>query len=245
MTDKAKELILKINLIVSLVLILLIFPGTIIWLVFFPEIAFELTNTLIVVELVVGILFMILLPILGGIKQKPVKAEKIKLEINCYDELKCFLNEKLVHKGYKILKTSTTASCELTLFLKQQKFSTLDCFAIVNADELTDPLLEESNKCITEQLSEYYKGKTITDRVNMIAVFCVQRITPAFQRLVNGNIQQGLKNGRLPVGISFGGGNIYIAKQNDGFAIAKYKHLRKQFLDIMEIKLASKISNKQ
>lgn len=69
----------------------------------------------------------------------------------------------------------------------------------------------------------------------MISVFCVDRITPAFQKLVNSNVQQGLKNSRLPVGVSLGGKNIYIARQKDGFAITKYKRLRKEFIDIMHL----------
>ena len=39
----------------------------------------------------------------------------------------------------------------------------------------------------------------------------------------------------LPVGISFGGKQIYIANQKDGFAIAKYKKLRKEFMKIMNL----------
>ena len=74
----------------------------------------------------------------------------------------------------------------------------------------------------------------------MISVFCVDRITPDFQKLVNSNVQQGLKNVRLPIGVSFGGKNIYIAKQKDGFAITKYKRLRKEFIDIINLQNINK-----
>ena len=49
-----------------------------------------------------------------------------------------------------------------------------------------------------------------------------------------------LKNARLPVGVSFGGKNIYIAKQKDGFAIKKHKQLRSEFIDIMDLQNISK-----
>ena len=90
-------------------------------------------------------------------------------------------------------------------------------------------------------LNEYYNEKIITDKINMISVFCVDRITPTLQKLLNSNIQQGYKNGRLPVAISFGGKNIYIAKQKDGFAITKYKRLRKQFLKILKQSMQIKL----
>ena len=61
-----------------------------------------------------------------------------------------------------------------------------------------------------------------------------------FQKLVNSNVQQGFKNGRLPVGVSLGGKNIYIAKQKGGFAITKYKQLRREFIDIMNLQNINK-----
>ena len=74
----------------------------------------------------------------------------------------------------------------------------------------------------------------------MISVFCVDRINSTFRKMVNTNAQQGFKNGRLPVGISFGGKNIYISRQSDGFAIGKHKRLRREFIDIMELQDAKK-----
>lgn len=80
-------------------------------------------------------------------------------------------------------------------------------------------------------------GKNCNDvkKTRIIVLICVNRITPAFQKLVNGNICQERYLFKLPVGISFGGKQIYIAKQKGGFAIAQYKQLRKEFLDIMGI----------
>ena len=42
-----------------------------------------------------------------------------------------------------------------------------------------------------------------------------------------------MKNGRLLAGASFGGKILYIGKQEDGFAIAKYKRLRREFLRVV------------
>ena len=128
----------------------------------------------------------------------------------------------------------------LSLFIRSQKFCKLDCVALIKTSELTKEFLQEVNDNITESLKLYYDGKLITDTISMIAIVCVDRITPTFQKLVNSNIQQGLKNFRLPVGISFGGKKIYISKQKDGFAITKYKRLRKEFFKIMQIDIKNK-----
>lgn len=243
MSDRTKELILKTMLVIGMILILLIFPGSILLSILIKN---ETVLNLVIYAIIFaffgsGFLFMILLPIFGGLKQKPVKAEKVPLVFASYNELLDFLNERLVQKEYKTQKvTPILPEGEITVYVKPVKIWTLSCFTIIRVPELSDELLDSANESITNILTEYYGGKAITDTVNMITVFCVDRITPAFQKLVNGNVQQGLKNGRLPVGISFGGKNIYIAKQKDGFAIAKYKRLRREFIDIMELKNTDK-----
>ena len=243
MSDRTKELILKTLLVIGMILILLICPGSILLSILIKN---ETVLNLVIYAIIFaffgsGFLFMILLPIFGGLKQKPVKAEKVPLVFASYNELLDFLNERLVQKEYKTQKvTPILPEGEITVYVKPVKIWTLSCFTIIRVPELSDELLDSANESITNILTEYYGGKAITDTVNMITVFCVDRITPAFQKLVNGNVQQGLKNGRLPVGISFGGKNIYIAKQKDGFAIAKYKRLRKEFIDIMELKNTDK-----
>ena len=53
--------------------------------------------------------------------------------------------------------------------------------------------------------------------------------------MVNCSMEQGLKNGRLVAGISFGGKRVYVAKQVGGLYISKYKKLRKSLIQILEL----------
>ena len=179
---------------------------------------------------------MILAPLFGGLKQPPVKADKFPLAFCSYDDLMNQLRESLLQNGYR----EQSSSPEVTLYVKPVWLSTLECFAIIRVAELSDELLNTMNDRITEILTEYYHGKRITDTVNMISVICVDRITPAFRKLLNSPAQQGLKNGRLPVGVSFGGKNVYVAKQTDGFAIGKYKRMRKQLFSLMNLSDSAK-----
>lgn len=233
-----KEIILKILIVIGMILLVMIFPGSLV-------ISYYITNekmmeiilsSILFSFLGVGILFMILLPIFGGLKQKPVKAEKKPLVFPSYNEFFDFIKKSLLQKNYQLQKAVPISSNgEVMVYVKPSKSWTLAVFTIIRVSELSDELIENANESITNILNEYYDGKVITDTINMISVFCVDRITPAFQKLVNSNVQQGLKNGRLPVGVSLGGKNIYIAKQKDGFAITKYKRLRKEFIDIMRL----------
>lgn len=241
MSDKTKDIILKALLVIDMILF-----GA--WVLFMVIVAFTVTDvvtdedlvtrifyTIFFLFLLVAAIFTILLPIFGGLKQKPVKAEKMILPFESYDEVKAFLEKSLQRKGYSRQKPlPILTNGEVIVYAKASKLCVLDCFAIIRIPELSEEILEVANDNITEILTEYYGGR-ITDTVNMTSVFCVDRITPSFQNLVDSNLEQGVKNGRLVVGISFGGKKIYIARQTDGFAIYRYKQLRKKLFEIMEL----------
>lgn len=243
MSDRTKDLILKTLLVIGMILLFMFFPGGIIISFLVPDQkTFNIIyNTIFFTMVGVGILFMILLPIFGGLKQKPVKVEKVPLVFASYNEFLDFLQMRLLQKEYQLQNNvPISPDGDVTVYLRTPKNWTLACFTIIRVPELSDELLDSANESITNILNAYYGCETITDTINMISVFCVDRITPAFQKLVNNNVQQGFKNGRLPVGVSLGGKNIYIAKQKDGFAITKYKHLRREFIDIMDLQNINK-----
>ena len=243
MRDRTKDLILKTLLVIDMLLMFMVFPGSIFWSILIPseEVATIVFYIIFFTTLGVGILFMILLPTFGGLKQKPIKAEKAPLAFASYNEFLDFLQKRLLQKEYQIQKNvPISPNGEVTVYLRPPKNWTLACFSIIRVPELSDELLDNANESITNILNAYYGCQTITDTINMISVFCVDRITPAFQKLVNSNVQQGFKNSRLPVGVSLGGKNIYIAKQKDGFSITKYKRLRREFIDIMDLQNINK-----
>ena len=241
MSDRTKELILKTLLVVALALLSSIIPVGIFLAIFFPdmdtETATAILNTLLLVAFGVGILCMILMFVFGGLKRKPVKADKYPFAIASYSELLEFLQERLLQRKYKFHKTMPISSNgEITVYLKPAIIKDSCYFAIVRVSELSDELTEEFYTNMDKILADFQDGKSIMGSVDVISLYCVDRITPAFQKLVNTNLQQGLKNGRFIAGISFGGNNVYLAKQEDGFAIMKYKQLREEFIDIMELK---------
>ncbi len=233
MSDKMKEIILKSLLVIEMVLIFAILFVNLV-LPFFVYNYETISNIVLIVSIIDGGLFVILLPIFGGIKRKPVKADIVPIHFKSYYELISYLQASLYQKGYYLQKSLFPfPDGQISVYIKQTKLSVLDCFTIIRVPELSEDILKVANDSVTNILSEYYGNKKIRDTVNMISLFCVDRITPSFKKLINCNINQGLKNGRLVVGISLGGGNAYIAKQVDGFAIVKYRRMRRILVDIM------------
>lgn len=95
MSDKTKELILKTLLVIGMVLLFMLFPGCIFlsMLIPSPEAVNTVLNIIIFAFFGVGILFMVLLPIFGRLRQKPVKAEKASLAFATYNEFMDFTHK--------------------------------------------------------------------------------------------------------------------------------------------------------
>lgn len=188
-------------------------------------------------------LLLILSPFVIPLKPEVVKADKYVSLYASFETLKeqCF--KELSDKGYSTYKSdSLNSHSEIILYVKSFNLKQLDCFAIIRTDELTDDFVETANDRISEFISSYYNKpiERITDTVNMISLFCVNRITPSFRKLLDTPAVQGLKNGRLPVGISFGGKKIYVPKDQSGFFSIKrntkiYKRLREELFEILKI----------
>lgn len=249
MSDRTKEIIIKLNIIISCTFGLLVFLIPMLAAILdggyfeyiqpmpLPQPFYSIWIVDLIAFFVSGIILMILLP-LFGLKQKPVKADRIPLPYNSFEEMVEFLQSVLSknqYQSHELFLLNDQGS--MLLFTRKKKLWELNCLAVIRIPELTDELLEQANNKITEFFVGYYGKERITDWISMIALVCVDRITPPFQKFVNSNVQQGLKNYRLPMGMSFGGKTLYIAKQKDGFAITKYKKLRKDFLDMLDISL--------
>lgn len=195
--------------------------------------------TLWIIDLILFFVFggslMVLLPRFG-LEQKSEKPERTAVPFDSFQDFINFFQKALFDRGYQLQDTvSFLTDAEIRLFIKPLKLWEIECFSVIHVPELSDKEVDAANDTITDILTAYYSGKTITDTVNMTSVFCVERITPTFRKLLNSTMEQGIKNGRLLVGISFGGKNMYISRQNGGFAIGKYRRMRKQLADIMRI----------
>lgn len=235
MNDKTKECILNTIIAVGIVSIVIVFPGSILCAVF-PDTMGVIVQVAFVIASVSGLLLIILLPIFGGIKSKPVKAEVFASPHPSYEDFSHFLNGSLIENGYHLLKTtSLEPEGAVTVYADTLECSEWNCVSVIRVPELTDELTETANNAITDILTGESGRDVITAYVNMISIFCVDRITPTFRKMVNCNMEQGLKNGRLVAGISFGGKKIYVAKQSGGLFIAKYKKLRKRLHQILNL----------
>lgn len=238
MSNRVKEIILKVLIIVGLFSFAFgCFPGGILWvfLIQNEQIVLAIIYAGFFIAMGAGVFFIILSIAFGGLKQKPISPEKYPFPYVNFETLKDFLWPKLLQMQYQEQPPQKlTMGGTITLFAQAIKRGTISCFLIIHVPELTNATIDESNDKATELLTNYYQNQLTANNINVISLFCVDRVTPAFSKLLSIN-QQGFKNGRLLAGISFGSKKLYIAKQKDGFAIGKYKKLRRHFMQIMQI----------
>ena len=171
------------------------------------------------------------------IKPEPVKPDKTPLPYQDFKALDEHLRQVLgqsryqSHSGIALDDQST-----MWIFTRKHKLSELDLFTVIRTSELQKDFMDDvANDAVTEFLQGYYQKGQITDSINMMAFVCVDRVSPAFYEFINTPLEQGIKNGRLLAGASFGGKILYIGRQEDGFAIAKYKRLRREFLRVVGV----------
>ena len=106
MNDRTKEVILKTLLVIGIILMIMIFPGAIfIAYVFEETVADKIFWSVFVLYIIDAITFMILCPIFGGLKQKPVKAEKVLLPYDDFKTFESFIDHSLKRKFYIKQKT--------------------------------------------------------------------------------------------------------------------------------------------
>lgn len=238
MNKRRKEKILKAMIVAEgicvLLWVLLNFGGHIL---FSDNIIELLYNGLLIAIAAIGIVFTILFIAWGGIEQKPVMAEKFELQSGGFDELQRYFENSLNKKQYVHKKEVVGKSHEtITMFARNRRIGWLECFSLINVREWTSNLEEAIEEELSTLVEQYCAEGKRYGKISMIIVICVDYMTPELLEIVNGNIQQGMNVFRLPIAISFDEKQIYAARQKDGMAIAQYKNLRKEFLDIMGIK---------
>lgn len=236
MSDKTKERILNAIIAVGMVSIVTLCPGTFLLYFIFPDAIGTIMYIALFTGFAMGFLLMVLLPLFGGMKPKPVKAEVFASPYASYEEFSRILSGALGENGYSPVKTVVPEpESTVTVYADTLQGGEWNCVSVLRVPELTEEWTEAANDAITDILTGESGQATIYAYVNMISIFCVDRITPAFRSMVNSNMEQGFKNGRLVVGVSFGGKRIYVARQVGGLFIVKYKKLRRELARILEL----------
>lgn len=237
MDNKTKINLIKIFTVIGLTSAAFVVPGMFIYAWFLPEYIFNvIVGTCGIIFAISGV-SVIIFVFVFHIKPEPVKPDKAPLPYQDFEVLDEHLRQVLgesqyqSHSGITLDDQST-----MWIFTRKHKLSELDCFTVIRTPELRGGFMDDvANDAVTEFLQGYYQKGHITDSINMIALVCVDRVSPAFYEFINTPLEQGMKNGRFLAGASFGGKILYIGKQEDGFAIAKYKRLRREFLRVVGV----------
>lgn len=185
---------------------------------------------------ILGITFIILI-YLYGIPARKSQAEIIHLPFVNYESiLECVRLYANNHHFSLLFSPEAFSPIELTIYIKKTGLWEETCIILIRKSGDVVDVLNTVNDYITDSLQAYYRKKIITNSINAITIFCIDAYDSQFRKIANQNVLQGLKNGRMPIVVSFNDKKIYIARQNDGYGKAKYKKLRRIFLEIMNIK---------
>lgn len=239
MSDKIKELVLKIVIVLGCLfgILFIVLPFFSLFFPYDPDLEVPFPQPIYTLWITDMILFfscgglIVVLTIVFKIKPQPVKAEKMPLAFEDYNSLLDFIQNSAKLNGYKRQQVIPFISNgAVIVFVRPSGLWKLDCIALVRVNELTDEILDKANNAITKSLCGYYGKETITDTISMITIVCVNRITPAFQKLVNSNIEQGFKNFRLPVGISLVENKFTLQNKKTVLQLQNTKNSEKNFL---------------
>ena len=165
--------------------------------------------------------------------------QKISLSFENYATLKSNVFNRLLKDGFIEKTYPTHSQLELSVFIKD-KPSNAFCVSFIRIPELTNNILHIANEQITAILKSHYKVEQLTKTIDMISVFCVDRVTPTFRSILMNYSQQGIKNGRLVVGLSFGGKKLYVTHQVGWGAFKRSKIMKQYLMEIFEINLRNK-----
>ena len=237
MKDKTKLNLIKIFTVIGLTAAAFVVPGMFIYAWFLPEYIFNvIVGTCGIIFAISGV-SVIIFVFVFHIKPEPVKPDKTVLPYQNFETLDEHLRQVLGESRYQshpgiVLDDQST----MWIFTRKHKLSELDLFTVIRTSELQKDFMDDvANDAVTEFLQGYYQKGQITDSINMMAFVCVDRVSPAFYEFINTPLEQGMKNGRFLAGATFGGKILYIGRQEDGFAIAKYKRLRREFLRVVGV----------
>ena len=186
-----------------------------------------------IITLMSGVVMMVTLTT-TDLDAKPTPPENMPIKFCDYNTFLVNLHDTLVSLNY--IKLDTSANCSsvsVELYINTSNCKR-NCYALIRLPELKEENVQHAEETITRMMKESKSSKRLMWAVNMTSIFCVDRITPTFKKLLNDGVQQEYNKGRLLVGISFGGKKAYIAKPKGSFAFIRYKQLRKAFIGIIQ-----------
>ena len=168
-----------------------------------------------------------------NISVEKIEADKYRINLKTFDEFNSFVENTARDTGLQYIAVAKHESYNLYIYAKICERASMEVLQIIETDEFTDQILEDSMEEYVENIERFYNQKLnrLAQHTTIMTIVCVNRITKDFRKLVNTCIDQDMRTGRLVAGISFGGRLLFVAKQKGGFAIMKYKKYRENFFE--------------
>lgn len=220
MSDKTKETIVKILIVITGLLLL--------YVIIMP------TITVFILMNIFGILMIISMSVfkvdLTSKKSKPIKKELI---FNSYTELKKSIIDYLLFEGFQLINTNIKGFSDSELYLKKSKEflkSKLDFVLFIKLNNLEKDNVDDK---ILNFLEEKYPEQP-ADLVTFTTILCVDKVTDSFNNYITTSTKQTFGLTKLYIGVSLEDNSLYIVTQKDGVSLGIYRKLKKWFEKVLD-----------
>lgn len=219
LSDKNKILLIKIGLSLGMLII---------FLTFMSFIFFKKYGNFLIIMFMICTIFTIMFQICAKIK--PLKPDKYLLKHNNYEDFSKFLEDRLLEKKYKLIKTEKNYK----LYENNQK--NLDRLFVIDVkyETMTPEEMNELYDDVMPQINKFFDN-LLNPRNNIIFVISVDKINSYFNSSLNSLLEEGKFHSVFLVGVSFGGNKIYVPNEIDAFESHWLKRSKKEIKEILEI----------
>ena len=164
-----------------------------------------------------------------------IKPDKFSTAFSSFDEFFENAEKSLGNFGLTKISTQKYDTYEQHLYSTGKIFPHKDFVVIINAEDISNEILNHSSEEFVKFAESYYKRglNRIAWKINIITIICTNRVTPALRKLLNtnGGTEQDFGIGRFFSAISFGRKNLYLINRKGLTGRTKYKKCRKKFLN--------------
>ena len=167
-----------------------------------------------------------------------VKPDVFSTEYSCFDDF--FDNAKKSLTDFELIEIYGKKYDDYEqhiythIYFENQVFTQKDFVIIVNADEMTEQLINKSFVDFTWSTESFYgrKLKNLAYNINIITVFCTKHISPELEKLLrtDAGILQSYSIANFFSVMSFDSKNLYLVNRKGWVGKTKYDNCRKKFL---------------
>lgn len=239
---KKLETIMKICTVLGFIIF---FGGHILMFIIFPGPIIDETKEDVYLKVLYALLFLdgapvIIIPFIAKKLPKSFlldenfkKPDKADIVYKNFEELYLKLSEHLLDDNFELFKTDSNFGNErIFIYYKKHGFS-LSYYVIMYSADDVEVTLNRTSDILERCIKNETKWRTST--ISVSSMLCVNRVSSAFYKFLNGTSVTSIREYEFRAGYSFGGKTLYINNPPTDLGIAQVKKMKKFLMNMLEI----------